>query len=323
VEIIFQAMPDPGKRVAAKLVHFWGMSLLEVATWQAVDPALCSFLRLEGTNERRRSREVEFSLDPGFAAKQLAALKEAWNYCRQHDRPNICPPDLSPRVYAEHLRGSIRNAIKQFPDQELRALTPMQLRDGFFCQVFVDHAGVSLQEARKNPRLADEDRRFALAWNEAKRQLGVQGAKAAHAHKGKSFSWSQSFSIARSLRSISSEFAKLGVGDAWVGDVDASAGKCVFVQLLEGAQASALLRLQELIEQAVVVKLRVVRVLGADDVPDGAARVMIRSVPGHLHAQGAWDRARELAPSDKSSPGPNDRQDVPARDAQARQRHGG
>jgi hypothetical protein len=92
-------------------------------------------------------------------------------------------------------------------------------------------------------------------------------------------SWSQSVSIARSLRSISPEFANFRVGQAWVGDVDASAGKCLFVQLLEGAQASALQRLQELIEQAVVVKLRVVRVQGAGDVPDGAARVMARSIP--------------------------------------------
>src|SRR6185369_6470917 len=96
---------------------------------------------------------------------------------------------------------------------------------------------------------------------------------------GTPYSWSQSVSIARSLRRISSDFANLCVGDAWVGDVDASSGKCLFIQLLEGAQANALLRLQELIEQAIVVKLRVVRVLGAGDVPEGAARVMVRSVP--------------------------------------------
>jgi hypothetical protein len=276
VEIIFQAVSDPGMRVSAKMMHLLGMSLLEAATWQAVDPERCCGLRLDGANERRRSRDVEFSSDRAYAAKQMAAVEEAWNYCKQHDRPTICPPELDPKDYAELLRRSIRKALAQFPG---RRLTPMKLRDGFFCQVFRDHAGVTLQEARSRHRVAEDDRRFARAWNEAKCQLGVQGAKAPHANKGRPLSQAQSESIARSLRPISVEFRALGIGKAWVGDVDASTGKCLFVQLLEGAQASALLRLHQLIEEAVVVKLRVVRVLRAGDVPEGAAPVMARSAP--------------------------------------------
>ena len=280
LETFFQAIADPGRRVAAKMIHLWGMSLPEVAAWQAVDPARCSFLHVEAINGRRSSRDVEFSRDPKFAANQMSAIKEAWNYCRQHERLTIRPSDLTPEQYAERLGQSICRALsKQLPDQKFKRLTPMQLRDGFFCQVFRDHAGMSLQEARRSPRLAQQDRRFAQAWNEAKRQIGVQSGRAAGADKGTPYSWSQSVSIARELRRISSDFANLCVGDAWVGDVDASSGKCLFIQLLEGAQANALLRLQELIEQAIVVKLRVVRVLGAGDVPEGAARVMLRSVP--------------------------------------------
>jgi hypothetical protein len=280
VETVFQPIADPGRRVAARMIHFWGMSLPEVAAWQAVDPARCSFLHVEAINGRRSIREAEFSRDPKFAAKQMSAIKEAWNYCRQQDRLTIRPSDLAPEQYAERLGQSICRALtKQLPDQKFKRLTPMQLRDGFFCQVFRDYAGMSLQEARRSPRLAQQDRHFAQAWNEAKRQTGVQGARAAGANKGTPYSWSQSVSIARSLRPITSEFANLRVGDAWVGDVDASAGKCLFVQLLEGARAGALLRLEELIEQTVVVKLRVVRVLGAGDVPEGAALVMVRSVP--------------------------------------------
>jgi hypothetical protein len=277
VEIILQRLLDPGRRVAAKMMYWWGMSLLEVASWQPVDPGQCRFLQVEAVNGRRLSREVEFSRDPEFAAKQMSALREAWNYCAKHDRPNICPPHLSAKQYAELLRMSISHALKQIPDPKL---SPMQLRDGFFCQVYRDYAGMSLEQARRKRRLAQKDRRrLAVAWNEAKLQLGVQGAKAPHAHKGMPSSWSQSISIARSLRSISAEFAKFRVGDAWVGDVDASSGKCLFVQLLKGAQARVLPRLQELIEESSVVKQRVVRVLSAGDVPEGAAPVMLRSVP--------------------------------------------
>lgn len=314
VEMIFQAITDPGKRVGARLMYVWGMSLLEVAKWQAVNPDLCSLLRLEGIKGRRCSRQPELSVDPAFASRQTSAVREAWNYCRENDMPSICPPDQSPKQFAEQLRMMILRALeKQFPDREL---TPMELTHGFFCQVFADYAGISLQEARKDPWLALKDRRLARAWNEAKRQTGVKGAKAAHGHEGMTLSESQSASIALELRSLSPEFAKLCVRNAWVGD--ASVGKCLFIQLQEGARASLLSHLQELIEDSHVVKLRVFRVWGSDDVPGTAARVMMRPVPvvagakiaapdhrrvlgDHLQAQGVRDTASELSSAKDSA----------------------
>jgi hypothetical protein len=273
-EVIFQAMPDPCKRAAAKLMYFLGMSELEAVTWQVVDPRACSFARVEATDERRDGRDVEFSADPGFRAKQVAAWTDAWNCCGQHAGATICPPDVSPAVYAERLRNSIRSALKRFPDQKIK---PMQLRDGFCCQVFRDHAGMSLQEAKARPRVAQDDWRFDEAVREAECQLGVQAAKAPRGHLGMPFSWSQSKSVARSLRAISVEFATLGIGKAWVGDGEASAGKCLFVQLIEGAQPAAVLRLHQMVEESILVNLRVVPVSGAADVPEGAAPVMARS----------------------------------------------
>jgi hypothetical protein len=275
VETIFEAMRDPAKRVGAKMMHFFGMSMLEAASWQAVDPGACDVLLVEG-DERRGIREAKFSRDPEYAAKQKVTVKEAWEYCRQHDRPTICPPGVSPRTYANRLRSSIRTALEKFPDEEL---TPMHLCEGFFCQVFRDHAGMSWQEAQSSPRLKHQVRRFARAWNEAKRQLGEKGAWATEAQKGTPFAQSQSDFIAHSLLSISVKFPSLGVAQAWVGDVDASAGKCLFVQLLDASQASALPRIQQLTEKEIFVKLRVVRVLGAADVPEGAAAVMTQSMP--------------------------------------------
>lgn len=316
VEKIFQTITDPGKRVGARLIYFWGMSLLEVAKWQAVNPDLCTLLRLEGIKGRRCSRQPELSLDPAFAARQISAVREAWNYCRQHDMPSICPSHVSPEEFAEQLRMMILRALKkQFPDREL---SPMELAHGFFCQVFADYAGISLQEARKDPWLALKDRRLARGWNEAKRQIGVKGAKAAHGHDGMTLSESQNAAIALDLRSLSPEFAKLCVRDAWLGDVDASAGKCLFIQLQDGAQASLLTHLQELIEDSVVVKLRVFPVQGSGDVPDNAARVMMRAVPvltrpritapdhrrvlgDHLQAQGVRDTASELSSAKDSA----------------------
>jgi hypothetical protein len=272
VELVFQAMRDPGKRAAAELMYFWGMSLLEVAAWRPVDPAHCSFLRLENLDGRRGIREAEISLDRAFAAGQMAALKQAWDYCRQHGRSTLCPTSVSPPQHSEHLRMSIRHVLsKVYPG---RGLTPMQLRDGFFCRVFRDHAGTTLSEARKNPWLAEKDNRLALAWNEAKRQLGVRGARAPQARMP--FSQSQSMAIARSLRFISPGLASFGVCSAWVGDVDATTGKCLFVQLPQDAQKDAGFRIQELLEQAMTVKLRVVHIVEAHDVPDSAVPVVLR-----------------------------------------------
>lgn len=271
---VFRTITDPGRSIAARMMYYWGLSLSEVAHWSAVDPARAVALLIDDLDGRRSAREAEFSLAADIAREQQLVLRDAWQYCREQRRSTLRPAEQEPDTYAEHLRQVIRHAFSKVLKAE--KITPMQLRDAFFCQVFLDHCGVSLQAATQDPDLASDENRLAHAWNEAKRQMGVKGSKAAYASSGVSTKKQRSFSLALKLRPSSHEMAMLGAAEVWVGDSDAVLGTCVLVRLQDGAHQDSLPRIQQLLERSVPFKLRVVEQARMGEVPQDFSSVLMR-----------------------------------------------
>lgn len=271
---VFRAITDPGRSIAARMMYHWGMSLGEVARWTAVDPANTVALQISDLDGRHCARQAEFSLDLAVRVDQLEVLRDAWQHCCERGRETLRASHETPEAYAEHLRAVIRYAFSKVLKRD--KIKPMQLRHAFFCQVFLDHSGLTLKEAARDQSLSASSASLARAWNEAKRQMGIKGAKAAHANVGLTVKQRRSANLALQLRDCSDRLGALGVAQAWVGELDASLGTCVVVSLEEGTEPAALPRIQHLLERCVPVKLRVLEHAAAGAISPDFSPVLMR-----------------------------------------------
>lgn len=249
---VFQTIADPGLVIAARMMFNWGMSAGEVARWTVVNPGETSALKIDGLHARRFVRHAEFSVDPIVRVEQLQVLRDAWQYCREYGRGTLRRAQETPEAYVSRLNGAVQTALSA--TLGTRRVTPGQLRDAFFCQVFKDHCGLTLIKATQDPAAASNVS-AALAWNEAKRQMGSSGSRVAKASAGLTLEQRRSRLLALQLRECSYELGELGVVAAWASGSDTAALFMVTVSLAGGASFMALPRIKELLERCAFRKL--------------------------------------------------------------------